>query len=445
MCLYPRLGRIVLCGASVCATIAWCAAAPPRSSAAPQYYLTILGTLGGKYSYGLAINDEGQVTGRAYVWVNNPDLIDPGNTVYNAFLYDGVMHQVNPYFSYGTAINASGHVVGFENSNGYHAFLYDGTRHYLPTLGGTSSVAYGVNDHDQVVGSSDYKPTPTSTPYRHAFFYDGTMHDLGTLGGLTSYARAVNNRGQVAGYSSYDVASTNGHAFMYDGSLHDLGTLGGPTSTAMAINDDGLITGGAELANNNVHAYLYDGAMHDLGTVSGTYSYGYGINDRGQVVGDSSGTAGNVAFLYDDGAMFDLNSLVINQKNWNLYTATGINKRGQITGTATLGGKYRAYIATPIPEIPGDENLDGYVTGADYTVWADHYGTAVQNWTRGDFNGDGFVTGADYTIWADHLSTASAALPVPEPPGMVLASLGIVVLLTARKVLRAGHCRAASL
>jgi len=90
----------------------------------------------------------------------------------------------------------------------------------LGTLGGSTSVAYGINDSGQVVGSAF-----TSTSSQHAFLYsNGTMNDLGTLGGSSSYAWSVNDSGQVAGVLS--TSSGYFHAFLYsNGTMEDLGTL----------------------------------------------------------------------------------------------------------------------------------------------------------------------------------------------------------------------------
>jgi len=52
--------------------------------------------------------------------------------------------------------------------------------------------------------------------------------------------------------------------------------------------------------------------------------------------------------------------------------------------------------------VPGDASRDGRVDGADYTVWADHYGSLDLDHSQGDFNCDDLVDGADYTVWADH-------------------------------------------
>jgi glycosyl hydrolase family 16 len=77
------------------------------------------------------------------------------------------------------------------------------------------------------------------------------------------------------------------------------------------------------------------------------------------------------------------------------------------------------YVEVRKPEFaPGDANLDGAVTDADYTIWADHYGAPGASWRQGDFNDDGQVTDADYTIWADHYG--ETILPVPEPTALAL-------------------------
>jgi hypothetical protein len=90
---------------------------------------------------------------------------------------------------------------------------------------------------------------------------------------------------------------------------------------------------------------------------------------------------------------------------------------------------------TPSGLVPGDANGDGAVTDADYTIWADNYGTTGATSAQGDFNGDGTVTDADYTIWADNYGTgvtaaasateasvgSAATDPDPVEPGLFAA------------------------
>ncbi|HEY4330057.1 MAG TPA: dockerin type I repeat-containing protein [Phycisphaerae bacterium] len=87
----------------------------------------------------------------------------------------------------------------------------------------------------------------------------------------------------------------------------------------------------------------------------------------------------------------------------------------------------------------GDANLNGQVTGADYTLLADHFGGAG-TWSVGDFNGDGVITGADYTLLADHFGFGQSGAPgipatgaVPEPASLGALALGALALLRRRR------------
>jgi probable HAF family extracellular repeat protein len=125
----------------------------------------------------------------------------------------------------------------------------------LGTLGGGSSVAYGINNSGTIVGYAY-----TSGGPQHAFSYSGgLMTDLGTLGGLNSQANAINSSGTIVGYAETSVGS---HAFSYRGGvmidlepyLASIGMTG--DSVATAINDNGDIVGYASLSNGINHAFL---------------------------------------------------------------------------------------------------------------------------------------------------------------------------------------------
>ena len=181
----------------------------------------------------------------------------------------------------------------------------------LGTLGGEQSIAFAVNESDQVVGLSW-----TTNGSSHSFLYsNGEMIDLYPLNSqdlITAGPTSINNLGQVAS----GAISSDGvyYPVVYDsrtGELATQGSLGGVTSNgfsgvATAINNFGQAVGYSYLDGVNRHAFIYQkGTLRDLGCLQGDdgpcTTYAFGVNDQGQVVG-SSGRA----FLYSNGVMTDI-------------------------------------------------------------------------------------------------------------------------------------------
>jgi probable HAF family extracellular repeat protein len=136
------------------------------------------------------------------------------------------------------------------------------------------------------------------------------MIDLGTLGGSMSVAYGINNNGQIIG-EAYRSGSGGDHAFRCTvddaGIPHmiDLGTLtGGAFSAGYGINDNGLVVGLAYVNGTVSHAFLHDGtSMYDLNSLMDGSGSGWvlqearDINNLGQIVGYGRHDGSTHAFL----------------------------------------------------------------------------------------------------------------------------------------------------
>lgn len=318
-----------------------------------------------------------------------------------AFHYDYLqkfIHEEGAVNSRAFGINATSMIVGDAFQVGpmeprSHATLWkDGIPMDLGVLNGQAySRANGINAMGQVVGYSSLQRDSTES---RAFVWSSQtgMIDIGTLGGAYAQAYAINDNGYITGASQTQgmgpILTT--HAFIYrlptppyprNNRMVDLGALGGLSSYGMAINSYNHVAGYSTLStkDDRVHAFLHDGKkMIDLGSLGGPgnrwgsdFSVALGINNYDQVVGYTYLLAvgempiQQVAFLWSrnsdgSGQMVNLNTLLYRQdKDYLLFSATGINDRGQIVATAYYmpTGAVRAVLLTPTgpprPPVPG--------------------------------------------------------------------------------------------
>ena len=331
-------------------------------AAGAHYTITDLGSLGGGYSEGDGINGSGQVAGRS----SNGEKIPVHcprhpctESVIHAFTYSaGTITDLGTLggkFSYGQAINSAGDVAGYAplSTGSYHAFLdHNGHMTDLGTIAASgSSEAFGVNNFGEVAGWST-----AANGGQHAFLYSGgKMTDLGTLGSNLSFATGINNLHQVVGSSDL-TGGLDTHAFLWsNGTMKDLGTLGGSQSLASAINDAGQVVGNAQTSSSADRAFLYSaGRMTDLGVYNIDTSP-KAINSSAVIVGETYGVnkAGypfSHAFIHTAGGFQDLNNLIPAGSPWELVDATGINNAGQIVANAynTTTYQHHAVLLNPM-------------------------------------------------------------------------------------------------
>lgn len=314
------------------------------NAAAQTYTPQFLGS--GHQIFVSGVNDSGTSVGRIGIAHTSAVLWTPSGVMQNLGTLGGKDSEA-------LGINNSGQVVGASSIFGFdgHAFLWTSTDGMQDILGpnGPFSDAAAINDNGQVVGSYSVN---NSTIHGFLWTKVGGLQDLGSLGG-SSFADGINSVGHVVGVSFLSDGSL--HAFLWTAQDGMKAIDLGPTqqSHAYAINDFDQVVGDYVNPNDNAHhAFVWDSThgIHDLGilTQAGSVtSYAFGINNSRDIVGIayvmSSGKLHGYSVLWKKGGSIQkLGKLVVPKIGGLANGATGINSSGQIV--ANGGG---AWLLTP--------------------------------------------------------------------------------------------------
>ena len=331
------------------------AAAAAPAAAATTYTITDLGSLGDGVTHGLAINASGQVTGDSVssqlVQVPCPPRQYGGQKKCfthpdDAFEWsNGTMTDLGTLggnFSQGVAINGSGEVVGVsatKNPGPASAFLSNG--HGMHQLSAPAAV-YGINDADQIVGQC--RDTQLLQSYACVVASNGAITalpesdpnieclEISTIPGITPAAVAINNNGQILGNCF------GGAVVWTNDTPSELPTLGGGSSSGTAISGNGQVVGTSQTSTGAEDGFLWsNGTMTDLGPGFSPAA----INDSGVIVGGQ--------FVYSNGTLQNLNNLIPAASGYQIQNATGINDNGQIVvnATDTTTGQTHALLLNP--------------------------------------------------------------------------------------------------
>jgi len=284
-------------------------------------------------------------------------------------------------------INDSGQIVGsYDDVSGLeHGFLWNnGSYSRIDYPGGFNTIASGINASSQVVGT--YTDTPNcGNCYgnTHSFLLsNGTYSTLpeapGSITGTTR-AASINTSGQIVGQYT-DTCFCKQRGFLLTrGVFTTIDDPGFFSSAAQAINDSGQIVGYGQpgFGTGSAHGYLLSGgafaALDDplvpqpesgyVGTIP------TGINNVGDIVGYYEAPALQMhGFLLSAGVwttVDDPNS----QAGKSGIVGPGINSAKQIVGsyTASNGVGYGFLAAQGTPVTPGPNLAAGSIlNGADF-------------------------------------------------------------------------------
>lgn len=215
---------------------------------------TLLGTLGGRDSFGGDINDAGLVVGHSFTAGSAPNISGDEQAFASS---GGALEDLGAKMGVGGSlaggVNSLGQVAGrFGDRNGVGAFLYD-TRNGSFTLFNFNGSPDDVNDLGQMVGGLSGNDDGSGRAFLYA---GGALKNLGTLKPAHTFSRAwaVNNAGQIVGISNESFFTRGDErAFLYEsGAMLDLNALipagtGWVLNEATDINGQGQIVGAGHL------------------------------------------------------------------------------------------------------------------------------------------------------------------------------------------------------
>jgi probable HAF family extracellular repeat protein len=284
--------------------------------------------------------------------IRTPLINKYGQVAYNigavAYYYDGTTIIAIPGLerslnSIATGLNDKGQVVGTSpvgNTGMVHPFIWSkqsGLFDLLPLDDAPFAEALDVNNDGVAVGDSYRDPNIALPAHAVRWTVPGSRLDLGSTGTGQSLAIAINDAGLIAGNAVISPDVVHGFAWTAATGLIDIGTLGGgKQSEARAVDESGHIAGNAIVANGRSHVFLWTraGGIRDLGTGAGVSASVLGMSSRGRIAGSLQTSLGRdhaMTWTHSDG-MKDIGTLPGGQ----IARAWAANNYGQVVGESAL-------------------------------------------------------------------------------------------------------------
>jgi probable HAF family extracellular repeat protein len=242
-----------------------------------------LGSLGGKFTWATALNNNGVVVGESELAGRYAPILPFAWTVQGGMRVLPAPLGSRPY-----DVNDPGQAVGVANTPGITARAVrwdpDGTLSPLGPLPLSLSIAYGINACGTATGFAD-----VASGAIHATLWDprGNLTDLGTLGGDRAFGQHISDRNTVAGVSD-DAAEERELGFFWsrNSGMVPIDSAPGANTTVLDLNNRGEVVG-LSLLGESMLAYRWSlaGGVVPLPFDAAKYSDVRDINNRGEMVG----------------------------------------------------------------------------------------------------------------------------------------------------------------
>lgn len=212
-------------------------------------------------------------------------------------------------YSDASAVSPEGEVLGVSDTPlGLHGFYWSASTGIMD-IGvlvpsdpqGEYSTAWSVRK-GIVVGEAAYYHATAGRVMRAVVWNraTGLLTDLGTLGGASSVAYGIDAQGVIVGQAERADGSIHASRWIPDGNgsytVSEIINTPHSGSAAFGMNDTGAVAGYWENpASNRREVFVSSPALGfvSLGTLGGAWGYAWGVDAQGQVFGQSEDAAGD--------------------------------------------------------------------------------------------------------------------------------------------------------
>jgi PEP-CTERM motif len=249
-----------------------------------------------------AVNDSGLIVGQDYTTqgIYESFLYNPSTQTYTFLTPPGAINSI------AVGINDSGQIVGtYETSSGNYGYLYSGgtystlsvpgatqspgTVFYYASMIGTN--AAGINDDGEIVGEWSGPSGEAGFTYSGGVFTDTSISEGAGVGTILY---GVNDSGLISGYTATFVDEHSvKSSFLYNGSTFTPIDYPGSSETIVqGINDSGEAVGFYTL-DGQTWGFIYNGGTYtSIAYPGSSETMLFGISNNGEIVGSYSCSSG---------------------------------------------------------------------------------------------------------------------------------------------------------